>query len=74
MNYTTGNFTVDEIGFIQIAATRVLVAASRGDLDLNQLAREALASRGLDQGGVWVGFGRAEVALATTAREEGVQG
>ena len=73
MNYTTGNFTVDDRVHPDCRDPGV-VAASRGDLDLNQLAREALASRGVDQGGVWVGFEHAEVALATTAREEGVQG
>ena len=59
MSYTAGNFTVDELGFIQIAATKVLAAVARGELDLNRLAREELASRGLDQNGVWVGFDRA---------------
>ena len=58
MTYTT-QFTVDEVGFIQIALTKVLAAAARGDLDLNLLAREELASRGLDTHGEWVGFDRA---------------
>lgn len=59
MTYTTHGFTVDEIGFIQIAAANVLAAVARGELDLNRLAREELAARGLDQQGVWVGFDRA---------------
>ena len=58
MTYTT-QFTVDEVGFIQIALTKVLAAAARGELDLNLLAREELASRGLDAQGEWVGFDRA---------------
>ena len=58
MTYTT-QFTVDEVGFIQIALTKVLAAAARGELDLNLLAREELASRGLDTKGDWVGFDRA---------------
>ena len=58
MTYTT-QFTVDEVGFIQIALTKVLAAAARGELDLNLLAREELASRGLDPQGEWVGFDRA---------------
>jgi hypothetical protein len=58
MTYTT-QFTVDEVGFIQIALTKVLAAAARGELDLNLLAREELASRGLDTPGEWVGFDRA---------------
>ena len=60
MTYTNQQFTVDEVGFIQIAMTKVLAAVARGELDLNQLAREELASRGLDDKGVWVGFGRAK--------------
>lgn len=59
MSYTTHGFTVDEIGFIQTALTKVLAAAARGELDLNRLAREELAARGLDQNGVWVGFEQA---------------
>ena len=60
MTYTRNEFTVDEVGFIQIALTKVLAAAARGELDLNRLAREELASRGLDDQGVWVGFNRAK--------------
>jgi hypothetical protein len=60
MSYTSNEFTVDEIGFIQIALTKVLSAVARGELDLNRLAREELAARGLDDKGVWVGFDRAK--------------
>jgi hypothetical protein len=60
MSYTSNEFTVDEVGFIQIALTKVLAAAARGELDLNRLAREELASRGLDDQGFWVGFDRAK--------------
>jgi hypothetical protein len=60
MTYTTKEFTVDEVGFIQTALTKVLAAAARGEIDLNRLAREELASRGLDDHGVWVGFDRAK--------------
>ena len=56
LTYTTQQFTVDEVGFIQIALTKVLAAVARGELDLNQLAREELANRGLDKNGAWVGF------------------
>ena len=57
---TTNRFTADELGFIQTALTKVLAAAARGEIDLNRLAREELASRGLDDQGVWVGFPRAK--------------
>lgn len=48
-----------EVSFIQKASILVLAAAARGELDLNLLARKALASRGLDKNGVWVGFEQA---------------
>ena len=56
MSYSAANFTVDDIGFIQIADTKVLAAVARGEVDLNRIAREELASRGLDLNGKWVGF------------------
>ena len=58
INEGTG-FTVDDLGFIQIADPKVLVAVARGDLDLNAVARRELASRGLDHTGMWVGFEQA---------------
>ena len=60
MGYTSNGFTVDEVGFIQIALTKVLAAVARGELDLNRLAKEELAARGLDDKGVWIGFDRAK--------------
>lgn len=59
MSYTSNEFTVDEIGFIQIALTKVLAAVARGELDLNLIAHEELAARGLDKNGAWVGFDKA---------------
>ena len=52
----TTEFTVDELGFIQLALNKVLVAVVNGELDLNYLARKELSSRGLDKQGQWVGF------------------
>ena len=58
--YTTGGrFTVDEIGFIQLAAAKVLAAVARGEIDLNRIAREELASRGIGLNVEWVGFEKA---------------
>lgn len=57
--YSAGPFTVDEIGFIQIAEVKVLAAVARGEIDLNRIAREELANRGLGLNGEWVGFNRA---------------
>ena len=57
--YSAGPFTVDEVGFIQIAPAKVLAAVARGEIDLNRIAREELASRSLGLHGKWVGFERA---------------
>ena len=70
MSYSKGRFTLDEIDFIQAATVRVLVAVSRGELDLNVLAREELASRGLDQNGLWVGFERARRHRSEAMQED----
>ena len=59
MTYRNTKFTVDELGFIQTALNKVLAAAARGELDLNNLARKELANRGLDKQGQWVGFDKA---------------
>ena len=67
MSYTKGKFTLDEIEFIQSATVRVLVAAAWGEIDLNLLAREELAARGLNEHGVWVGFERGS-RIARTAK------
>ena len=55
MAYGT-EFTVDALGFIQIADAKILAAVARGELDLNAVARQELANRGLDRNGKWVGF------------------
>ena len=59
MNTHHTEFTLDELGFIQIAMNKVLAADARGELDLNLLARKELAGRGLDDQSVWIGFDRA---------------
>ena len=51
MNTTNNRFSIDDLGFIQLAMTEVLAAVARGELDLNRLAREELANRGLDAQG-----------------------
>ena len=60
MACTTQQFTVDETGFIQIALTKVLAAVARGELDLNRLAKQELAARGLNDQGNWIGFDAAK--------------
>lgn len=59
MKQPTQAFSVDELGFLQIAPAAVLAAVARGELDLNHLAREELAQRGLGLQGQWIGFARA---------------
>ena len=60
MTTNVHTFTVDETGFIQIAAIKVLAAVARGELDLNRLAKEELAARGLNDQGNWIGFDAAQ--------------
>lgn len=50
---------IDEAMILQGANTEILVAAAKGTIDLQQMAREELASRGLDLDGRWVGFPQA---------------
>lgn len=54
----------DEAAILQMAQTRLLVAAANGSIDLTAMARAELASRGLDVTGRWVGFAEAAAALA----------
>jgi hypothetical protein len=62
MAYGT-DYTVDEMGFIQLAKAEILAAAARGEIDLNVVARQELANRGVDWNGKWIGFEKAK-ALA----------
>jgi hypothetical protein len=57
-------FTIDELGFMQLADARILAAVARGELDLNVVARRELANRGLDHHGKWVGFAKAAHIVA----------
>lgn len=49
----------DESLILQSAVTALLAAAVRGEIDLNALAAEELANRGVDRSGRWVGFPQA---------------
>ncbi len=46
----------EQLSVIQVFDTDVLSAVARGRLDLNRMAREELANRGLGPHGRWVGF------------------
>ncbi len=49
---------------LQTFAAAILVAAATGEIDLNWMAREELAARGLDRSGVWCGsFAKAKAEL-----------
>jgi len=43
---------------LQTLSGEVLQMAARGEIDLNELARAELASRGVDEDGKWVGWNR----------------
>jgi len=52
--------TFDNVeGVIQLFNVEVLKAVVNGDIDLNKLASNELANRGLNAKGDWVGFDRA---------------
>ncbi len=54
----------EKVSFLQLADTDILVEAANGVIDINQLAREILASRGVDQqSGRWIGFQAAREQL-----------
>ena len=46
--------------WVQTFPNEVIAAAARGDVDLNAIAREELAGRGLNRAGKWVGFPEAK--------------
>lgn len=63
MAYTSGPLSQEQASILQIADTKTLAAVARGEVDLNLIAREELASRGMDQNGNWVGFDKARKQL-----------
>ena len=58
----------EKLGFLALAGTEVLAAVARGEIDLNRLAREVLANRGMNAHGVWVGFAKAREELRESRR------
>lgn len=46
--------------YLQTIPANILAAVVRGDVDLNELARHELTSRGLNPEGEWVGFQEAD--------------
>lgn len=62
-HYYHPDFTVDELGAVQLFSVKVLAAVARGEVDMNLVCRKALAAQGRDANGVWVGFKVAEAQL-----------
>lgn len=57
--------------YLQTFPSHILAAVVRGEIDLNELCRDALSGRGLDLSGKWIGFEEAKKqigALANSAR------
>ncbi len=42
--------------YLNVLPSELLAAVVRGEVNLNDLAGDTLAGRGLDKNGVWVGF------------------
>lgn len=59
VGYSLGPLTIDQVDFVHQVGRSVLLAAARGQVNLNLLARQELANRGYDKDGLWVGFKRA---------------
>lgn len=55
----TSQFTYDQLSFLQSLPIALVAAIARGDIDVQQMAREELAARGVDENGAWVGFAAA---------------
>lgn len=63
MNHPSQGIDRDLAEQLQTFDTRFLLAIHHGDVDVAELARRELASRGLDGTGRWVGFAEAGAAL-----------
>lgn len=62
----------EKISFMNLADTDLLVEAAMGEIDLNEVARDILAKRGLDQrNGRWIGFEAARKQIQSTGSEKG---
>lgn len=59
MDTKNTQLTQDELLSIQVLPLNIILAAANGKIDLNAMAREQLAGRGLDLSGAWVGFEKA---------------
>lgn len=53
--------------YLQTFPSHILLAALRGEIDLNELAKQQLVNRGLDTTGKWVGFAESARIMAESA-------
>lgn len=53
----------DDDMYMNTFPSKILAAAARGEIDLNEQAKLVLAGRGLDLDGRWVGFEEAAQLL-----------
>ena len=53
--------------YLQTFPSHILLAALRGGIDLNELAKQQLVNRGLDATGKWVGFAESARIMAESA-------
>lgn len=53
--------------YLQPFPTHILLAALRGEVDLNELAKQQLVCRGLNSAGKWVGFAESARLMAESA-------
>lgn len=61
MNTKTTAEKIDELeGQLQCLSNDVLVAVHKGELDITKFLKSAMASRGLDNDGKWIGFAAAK--------------
>lgn len=56
--------TVDRLGYLRMMDTQLLLAAAKGQVDLNEVARWMVADRGIGINGAWVGFPEAHRQMA----------
>ena len=64
---TTCEYPQDELNpdfLFSLTDSSLLAMIANGLIDANKLARVALANRGLDNNGKWIGFNKAETMLS----------
>lgn len=55
-NFSNNGVELEALLSIQVIDFTLLTAAAQGKIDLNEMAKQELANRGLNAEGKWVGF------------------